>query len=205
MARAIRMQTLLTAAAVIMCLCALGAFTSSASAYSLSSRGCTGSGGGTITKAYTDWTYGNIIMPARNITRAPWRCSTYSNQRIVVQYRLLYYARSYPYTYVEQTDSVSVFEGIVRPGGYLSMPEVGWGGNFNQVEVSPSTYYRAEVRVWWERPSNRAVYGYKIYYLNSNGDYTCNVVTTINGSGYCRVSSGAVMQRSGIWNTTPSL
>lgn len=186
--------------AVVLC---LGAFASSASAYSLASRGCVGTGGGTITKALTDWNYANIIMPARNITRAPSRCSTSRSQRIVVQYQL-WFLGYYDYRYRVQADSVSVYEGMAGPGGYLSMPEVSWGGSYSQVVIGQATPYRTQVIVWWEKPSNRAVYGYKVYTSNSNGDYACYTVKTINGSGWCGVANGAVSQIPGIAAQIPS-
>lgn len=194
MARTRQMQALFMAVAVIMC---LGAFASSASAYSLTTRGCTGAGGGTVTKALTDWNFANLIMPARSITRAPSSCSTYGSQRIVVQYRLLFLSQYYPYNY--QVQAAPSVEGLVGPGGSLSIPEAAWGGTSSSTELSVSTPYRTEVRVWWERPSNRAVYGYKIYYSNYNSDYSCSTINTINGNAWCGIANGAVRQFPGIW------
>jgi hypothetical protein len=202
MARAMR-QPVFPLVATILCLGALGALASSASAYSYSSWRCAGSGGIKVTKAITDWNYSNLVMPARNITRAPSYCSTSRNQRIVVEYRLLFLSRYYPYDY--QVQAHPIVERIVGPGGYLPISEAAWGGSFgSSVELSPFTNYRTEVRVWWEWPSGRGDYGYKSYYSNSNSDYTCATVSTINGDAYCRVSAGAVMQAPGIWNQIPS-
>lgn len=184
-----------------LCLGVLGAFASSASAYSYHSWRCTGSGGIKVTKALTDWNYSNLVMPARNITRAPGRCSTYRNQRIVVEYRLLYQFRYYPYDY--RVEANPVVERVVGPGGSLPIAEAAWGATFGGIELSPYTNYRTEVRVWWQWPSGRGDYGYKRYYSNSNGDYTCSTINTINGDAYCRVSAGAVMQVPGLWNQTP--
>ncbi|HSS04409.1 MAG TPA: hypothetical protein VLK89_04370, partial [Solirubrobacterales bacterium] len=170
------------------------------SAYSLTSRGCVGNGGGTITKALTDWNYASIIMPARSITRAPSRCSTRQNQRIVVQYQLWYYGI---YDRVYHLRANPVAETIVGPGGSFYIAESVWGGSYNDTIITPTVYYRTVVKVWWERP-NRTVYGYKIYTSNSNGDYACYTVNTINGPSYCEIGYGAVRQEPGIWALNPS-